>query len=77
VVPAQVGGLWCGAGGSLLLVQAYQEVRARQTAGGVTTESSGRLRGGELQIEGERLRLAGDTLQSAQRTLRRAPAGRC
>ena len=52
IVPAKVNGTWKTADGQLVLKQEFQMVSGTVTAGGKTTEVSGRLRGDMLTLNG-------------------------
>jgi hypothetical protein len=71
VVPAQVQGLWCGAGGSLVLTQRFQTFSATLTGKRSTTPVmvfDGRISGTRLAAQGARvadLQAQRDTLQIA------------
>lgn len=85
VVPAKVGGAWCGAGAARLeLTQHFQEVTATLARGGSTSRGTGRMEGDLLRLEasGDRemvLRAVGDELRPVQdaggaAAFRRCPA---
>jgi hypothetical protein len=59
IVPAKVDGTWNTADGQLALKQDFQMVSGTLTAGGKTTELSGRLRGDMLMLNGAGAELTG------------------
>ena len=59
IVPAKVEGNWKTADGQLALKQVFQMVSGTLTAGGKTTELSGRLRGDMLTMNGAGAELSG------------------
>ena len=59
IVPAKVEGTWKTADGQLALKQVFQMVSGTLTAGGKTTELSGRLRGDMLMMNGAGAELSG------------------
>jgi len=59
IVPAKVEGTWKTADGQLALKQVFQMVSGTLTAGGKTTELSGRLRGDMLTMNGAGAELSG------------------
>ena len=59
IVPAKVDGTWKTADGQLVLKQEFQMVSGTVTAGGKTTEVSGRLRGDVLMLNGGGAELSG------------------
>lgn len=70
IVPARVGGLWCGAGRisgwSLRLDQTFQEIRGRLSRGSLSLPFQARMQGERLEASGAArlvLQARGDTLQ--------------
>ena len=75
IVPAQVGGVWRGAGAELSLKQTYQMVSGTLTLAGKTAAVTGRLRGdqitlraGDIQYTG---RVAGNRFNAVSSTGRK------